>query len=79
MIPTNEFVIPLQDESDTRDHPTFTTPYFWDCDCPDRYIHPASSKSCNRCGAVRDEDHPDSILIEVVQMLKGIFPQGFSR
>ncbi len=43
----------------------YTTPLFWDCECMEDYIHPASETQCLRCG-VKREDAPDSRLREVL-------------
>jgi hypothetical protein len=43
----------------------YTTPLFWDCECMEDYIHPASESRCLRCGAARDES-PDSRVREVL-------------
>lgn len=43
-----------------------TTPLFWDCECENNYIHPASDESCILCGAIREEQ-PDSRVDEVLQ------------
>ena len=42
------------------------TPLFWDCECEENYIHPASEAFCYVCGAVREES-PDSRAIEVLK------------
>lgn len=42
------------------------TPLFWDCECEENYIHPASEEICYACGAVREES-PDSRAIEVLK------------
>jgi rubrerythrin len=45
-----------------------TTPFFWDCECKEHYIHGKQDARCPVCGAERD-DMPDSIVREVVQAL----------
>ncbi|GAB4404199.1 MAG: hypothetical protein OHK003_32160 [Anaerolineales bacterium] len=48
-----------------------TTPLFWDCECDERYIHPAGEDVCPRCEA-RREDQPNSRANEVItQWLAG--------
>lgn len=42
-----------------------TTDQYWDCECKESYIHPASQHKCSKCGATR-EDSPDSIVEEVM-------------
>ncbi len=46
-----------------------TTPFFWDCDCENDYIHPKSVVVCNFCHAW-EEESPDSRLNEVMDMLE---------
>lgn len=41
-----------------------TTPIFWDCECYEDYIHPASEAECFACMATRDES-PDSRVDEI--------------
>jgi hypothetical protein len=43
-----------------------TTPLFWDCECMEAYIHPASQETCLACGAGRDEQ-PDARVEEVLR------------
>jgi len=45
-----------------------TTDKYWDCECDSDYIHPASEKTCQLCGAEREEQ-PDSRLEEVLNYL----------
>jgi len=47
--------------------PPKRTNLYWDCECPERYIHSILEKKCYECLAVR-EDQPDSIASEVVDM-----------
>jgi hypothetical protein len=48
-----------------------TTPNFWDCDCDEDYIHPkALTHYCEKCGAHDDEDHADSMRVEVALWLE---------
>jgi hypothetical protein len=42
------------------------TPLFWDCECVDDYIHPASQEVCLACNTTRDEQ-PDSRVEEVLR------------
>jgi len=44
-----------------------TNENFWDCECEHNFIHPKSEASCNKCGAVREEQ-PDSRENELQQM-----------
>jgi len=44
-----------------------TTPEYWDCECRNNYIHPATQNECPKCGALRDEQ-PDSIVAEVIKV-----------
>jgi hypothetical protein len=46
----------------------FTTSEFWDCECKEDYIHPASQTYCIHCRAHRD-DMPDSRVDEVEALL----------
>lgn len=41
-----------------------TTPLFWDCNCPENYIHRKSERICNVCLAT-PEEQPDSRVNEV--------------
>ena len=41
------------------------TSLFWDCECDQNFMRPASEASCSRCRARRDEQ-PDSRLDEVL-------------
>ena len=43
---------------------TVTTPYYWDCNCDDNYIHAKSQVKCWRCGVSKNES-PDSHILEV--------------
>ncbi len=48
-----------------EDHGGFyITPLFWDCECEEGYIHPASQEACPACNT-RREDGPDARLDEV--------------
>lgn len=47
---------------------SITTGFFWDCKCQENYIRPKTEKVCKVCGA-REEDMPDSHLIEVIGWL----------
>ena len=42
------------------------TPLFWDCECEDDYIHPASEPTCFRCHFQREES-PDARVLEVLK------------
>jgi hypothetical protein len=42
------------------------TPLFWDCECVEEYIHPASDAFCYRCTAKRGES-PDSRVTEIIK------------
>jgi hypothetical protein len=42
------------------------TPLFWDCECEDDYIHPASEPICYRCHFEREES-PDARVPEVLK------------
>ena len=48
-----------------------TTEDYWDCECPNNYIHPRSDEYCSRCDA-REEDQPDSRVSEVELWKKGL-------
>ena len=55
----------------TYDSQTQTTPFFWDCECKDKFIHPKAQKVCFACNAVA-ADQPDSRVYEVINArLKG--------
>ena len=55
----------------TNDDEVQTTPYFWDCECEDKFIHPKSVDMCLACGAASG-NQPDSRVSEVVSAkLKG--------
>ena len=41
-----------------------TTPLFWDCECAEGYIHPASQAVCEHCHAQREEQ-PDARVSEL--------------
>jgi len=51
-----------------------TTPEFWDCECPDKYIRPAFLAGCLKCGAEKDE-MPDSRIEEVENAMLGRRPK----
>ncbi len=58
-------VLPTDDENIP------TTPYFWDCECKDKFIRPKSVDTCLACGAA-SVNQPDSRIEEVVSAkLKG--------
>ena len=42
----------------------FTTPLFWDCNCEEEYIHPATQEVCLACNTHR-EDGPDARVNEI--------------
>jgi hypothetical protein len=44
----------------------YTTPLFWDCECEEDFIHPASESGCPRCGSQR-ERAPDARVDEVLR------------
>ncbi len=46
-----------------------TTPHYWDCECPFRYIHPRNEESCPVCHAHHDEQ-PDSRTNETLIYLQ---------
>lgn len=55
----------------TNDDEVQTTPYFWDCECKDKFIRPKSVDMCLACGAASG-NQPDSRVSEVVSAkLKG--------
>ncbi len=55
----------------TYDNQPQTTPFYWDCECKDKFIHPKAQKVCFACNAVA-ADQPDSRVSEVVSAkLKG--------
>ncbi len=55
----------------TYDNETQTTPFYWDCECKKKFIHPKAQKVCFACNAVA-ADQPDSRVYEVVSAkLKG--------
>ena len=41
-----------------------TTPLFWDCECAEDYIHPASQAVCEHCHA-QQEEQPDARVSEL--------------
>lgn len=47
--------------------PPKLTDLYWDCECPERYIHSKIEKVCRHCGATQ-EDSPDSHVSEVIDM-----------
>ena len=49
---------------------TFTTEYFWDCECEKNYIHSKSEYKCGECDYLHHE-MPDSRTVEVIKMLSG--------
>lgn len=67
-----------------------TTEKYWDCECKEKYIHPATKNVCPICGCEKD-DQPDSIISEVVAELEAqnkrlfveelcdMFPNGWSH
>ena len=42
----------------------YTTPLFWDCNCEEEYIHPATQEVCLACNTHR-EDGPDARVDEI--------------
>jgi len=42
----------------------YTTPLFWDCDCEENYIHPASEAVCFACNT-RRENACDARMSEI--------------
>jgi hypothetical protein len=42
----------------------YTTPLFWDCNCEEEYIHPATDEACPACNT-RREDAPDARVEEI--------------
>lgn len=45
-----------------------STPYFWDCNCDEDYFRERGHDyNCQKCGAIDDEDQPDSMIIEVIR------------
>lgn len=42
-----------------------TTPFYWDCECKEDYIHPATEDVCDRCFAEQD-NQPESRVDEIV-------------
>ena len=55
-------------EGHNSDRSCDTTPHYWDCECDQDYIHPASQHTCECCQATRDAQ-PDARVDEVQQML----------
>lgn len=48
-----------------------TTPYLWDCECKDKFVHSKGQQVCFKCNTVA-KDQPDSRVNEVVSAkLKG--------
>ena len=45
----------------------WTTQLFWDCECVVDFIHPKSTLSCDKCGAVEEDGQPDSRVTEVLE------------
>jgi hypothetical protein len=45
-----------------------TTPLFWDCECAEEYIHPATQDECEHCHAEK-ESSPDARVSEVERLL----------
>jgi len=54
------------------------TPLFWDCECEDDYIHPASEPVCYRCHFKREES-PDARVPEVLKSSCGCCSSRFRR
>ena len=53
-----------------------TTPLFWDCECPQKFIHPKSVDRCKKCLKTKEES-PDSRLDEVcVSMNRAVNGRG---
>jgi hypothetical protein len=48
---------------------SFTTDYYWDCECEDDYIHPQTQEYCPICDKYSHEQ-PDSRTEEVMLMLR---------
>ena len=44
-----------------------TNPLFWDCECPENYIHPATRAACERCCAQREEQ-PEARVSELAEL-----------
>lgn len=44
-----------------------TDPRFWDCECPENYIHPKSEASCLECNANSD-DQPDTMIADLYRI-----------
>jgi hypothetical protein len=49
----------------------YTTPLFWDCECEEDFIHPASENECLRCSSQR-EHQPDARVDEVLRYAAGL-------
>lgn len=65
---TNISYLPVVSKDDfhrTKYGGFWTTHMFWDCACPENYIHPRSQRVCLVCGA-HAENQPDSMVNEVV-------------
>lgn len=45
-----------------------TTPLYWDCQCLNHFIHPATQTYCTVCGAEKDQSS-DSVVKDVEQWL----------
>ena len=43
-----------------------TTPLFWDCNCETNYIHSSTEYHCALCGAINNDEQPDSRIDEVL-------------
>ena len=48
-----------------------TTSMFWNCQCPDNFIHSKNQTRCERCGA-EAKDRPDSRIDEVLQLFSDL-------
>ena len=49
----------------------YTTPLFWDCECEEDFIYPASENGCLRCGSQR-QHQPDARVDEVLRYAAGL-------
>jgi hypothetical protein len=52
---------------ESLDKQVITTPFYWDCECDDNYIHPKSQTYCIHCSNNSD-GQPDSRVNEVREL-----------
>lgn len=47
---------------------------YWDCECPDNFIHPITNEICSICNSFR-EDQPNSRENEIEIVRNNSFPK----